>query len=197
MKQAINAYEQLKDAFDYTLRSWLRLDLTRKGRDESREIIGAACFLFDNLYAKEDAGKDITKAVAEDLGKRFDPKKLMEMATDMRVFMSGDDFSRGKSPLRDYVKFVEQTEESCRYIHLDNAGKLVYVYSDMLTNLVVEEHSEVHPMRIAELIFLTSTEEFGRLFRETLHEAFPALASSPYFLGVEEAMERIRKENVD
>lgn len=42
MKQAINAYEQLKDAFDYTLRSWLRLDLTRKGRDESREIIGAA-----------------------------------------------------------------------------------------------------------------------------------------------------------
>ena len=149
MKQAINAYEQLKDAFDYTLRSWLRLDLTRKGRDESREIIGAACFLFDNLYAKEDAGKDLTKAVAEDLGKRFDPKKLMEIATDMRVFMSGDDFSRGKSPLRDYVKFVEQTEE------------------------------------------------FGRLFRETLHEAFIALASSPYFLGVDEAMERIRKENVD
>ena len=101
----------------------------------------------------------------------------------------------GRSGVSDGV--VEQTEESCRYIHLDNAGKLVYVYSDMLTNLVVEEHGEVHPMRIAELIFLTSTEEFGRLFRETLHEAFIALASSPYFLGVEEAMERIRKENVD
>ena len=64
MKQAINAYEQLKDAFDYTLRSWLRLDLTRKGRDESREIIGAACFLFDNLYSHGDAKWEEPKAYA-------------------------------------------------------------------------------------------------------------------------------------
>ena len=197
MKNAINAYEQLLDAFHYVLNSWLNIKITERGNLEAKEMTAAACFLLDNLYAKEDVGAELSVLVAADLGKAYSPTHLMDKATEMRVFMSGDDFSLGKSPIRDYIRFVAKTEESVTKCYADNAGKLAVVYSDMLTNLVVEECPEVHPMRIAELIFLVITEEFGRLYREILHNAFLALPSAPYFLGVEEAMERIRKENND
>lgn len=197
MKNAINAYEQLLDAFHYALHSWLNVKITEHGNIEAKEMTAAACFLLDNLYAKEEAGPELSLLAAADLGKAYSPTHLMDKATEMRVFMSGEDFSLGQSPVRDYIRFVAKTEESVTKCYADNAGKLVVVYADMLTNLVVEECPEVHPMRIAELVFLVITEEFGRLYREILHNAFLALASAPYFLGVEEAMERIRKENND
>ncbi len=197
MKNAINAYEQLLDAFHYALHSWLNVKITEHGNIEAKEMTAAACFLLDNLYAKEEAGPELSLLAAADLGKAYSPTHLMDKATEMRVFMSGEDFSLGQSPVRDYIRFVAKTEESITKCYSDNAGKLVVVYADMLTNLVVEECPEVHPMRIAELVFLVITEEFGRLYREILHNAFLALASAPYFLGVEEAMERIRKENND
>lgn len=197
MKNAINAYEQLLDAFHYALHSWLNVKITEHGNIEAKEMTAAACFLLDNLYAKEEAGPELSLLAAADLGKAYSPTRLMDKATEMRVFMSGEDFSLGQSPVRDYIRFVAKTEESITKCYSDNAGKLVVVYADMLTNLVVEECPEVHPMRIAELVFLVITEEFGRLYREILHNAFLALASAPYFLGVEEAMERIRKENND
>ena len=197
MKNAINAYEQLLDAFHYALHSWLNVKITEYGNIEAKEMTAAACFLLDNLYAKEEAGPELSLLAAADLGKAYSPTHLMDKATEMRVFMSGEDFSLGQSPVRDYIRFVAKTEESITKCYSDNAGKLVVVYADMLTNLVVEECPEVHPMRIAELVFLVITEEFGRLYREILHNAFLALASTPYFLGVEEAMERIRKENND
>lgn len=197
MKNAINAYEQLLDAFHYALHSWLNVKITEHGNIEAKEMTAAACFLLDNLYAKEEAGPELSLLAAADLGKAYSPTHLMDKATEMRVFMSGEDFSLGQSPVRDYIRFVAKTEESITKCYADNAGKLVVVYADMLTNLVVEECPEVHPMRIAELVFLVITEEFGRLYREILHNAFLALASAPYFLGVEEAMERIRKENND
>lgn len=197
MKNAINAYEQLLDAFHYALHSWLNVKITEHGNIEAKEMTSAACFLLDNLYAKEEAGPELSLLAAADLGKAYSPTHLMDKATEMRVFMSGEDFSLGQSPVRDYIRFVAKTEESITKCYSDNAGKLVVVYADMLTNLVVEECPEVHPMRIAELVFLVITEEFGRLYREILHNAFLALASAPYFLGVEEAMERIRKENND
>ena len=197
MKNAINAYEQLLDAFHYALHSWLNVKITEHGNIEAKEMTSAACFLLDNLYAKEEAGPELSLLAAADLGKAYSPTHLMEKATEMRVFMSGEDFSLGQSPVRDYIRFVAKTEESITKCYSDNAGKLVVVYADMLTNLVVEECPEVHPMRIAELVFLVITEVFGRLYREILHNAFLALASAPYFLGVEEAMERIRKENND
>ena len=197
MKNAINAYEQLLDAFHYALHSWLNVKITEHGNIEAKEMTSAACFLLDNLYAKEEAGPELSLLAAADLGKAYSPTHLMDKATEMRVFMSGEDFSLGQSPVRDYIRFVAKTEESITKCYSDNAGKLVVVYADMLTNLVVEECPEVHPMRIAELVFLVITEEFGRLYREILHNAFLALASAPYLLGVEEAMERIRKENND
>ena len=197
MKNAINAYEQLLDAFHYALHSWLNVKITEHGNIEAKEMTSAACFLLDNLYAKEEAGPELSLLAAADLGKAYSSTHLMDKATEMRVFMSGEDFSLGQSPVRDYIRFVAKTEESITKCYSDNAGKLVVVYADMLTNLVVEECPEVHPMRIAELVFLVITEEFGRLYREILHNAFLALASAPYFLGVEEAMERIRKENND
>ena len=197
MKNAINAYEQLLDAFHYALHSWLNVKITEHGNIEAKEMTSAACFLLDNLYAKEEAGPELSLLAVADLGKAYSPTHLMDKATEMRVFMSGEDFSLGQSPVRDYIRFVAKTEESITKCYSDNAGKLVVVYADMLTNLVVEECPEVHPMRIAELVFLVITEEFGRLYREILHNAFLALSSAPYFLGVEEAMERIRKENND
>lgn len=197
MKQAEHAYLELTDAFDYALSSWLNLPLPQKTVHEAHQIIGASCFLLDNIYCKQDAGREISLAIAKDIGADFNPAEAKDEAAQIRVFISGGDFALGQSPLRDYVRFVSKTEPSILNCYADSAGKLVAITCDELTNLVYGQTQEIHPTRLAEIIFLVITEEFGRLYREILGKGFFLLQSVPYFLGIEKAMERIRKENCD
>ncbi|MBQ4254789.1 MAG: hypothetical protein II721_02165, partial [Bacilli bacterium] len=61
MNHAKNNYEILTDAFDYAVRNWLRLDMTEGAMKEATVIHIACTFLLDNLFAKENAGRELTK----------------------------------------------------------------------------------------------------------------------------------------
>ena len=90
--------------------------ITEHGNIEAKEMTSAACFLLDNLYAKEEAGPELSLLAAADLGKAYSPTHLMDKATEMRVFMSGEDFSLGQSPVRDYIRFVAIDEDEVHRI---------------------------------------------------------------------------------
>ncbi|MBE6134838.1 MAG: hypothetical protein E7179_02370 [Erysipelotrichaceae bacterium] len=197
MKQASEFYEELKDTFDYTCRSWLHMQLTQTTEEESRLIIGAAAFLFDNLFAKENAGADITKLVYEDAGNSYSGKKLSAKATSMRLAMSGDDFSLGTSPLREYVKWVGESEPDALTAYNDDYGKLALITIEELVNLLVEQEKDIPQLRIAELLFLNVIDLYFRFYKQILGEKAKGMKSAPCFLSVEEANQRIRSEISD
>ena len=99
MKNAINAYEQLLDAFHYVLHSWLNIKITERGNLEAKEMTAAACFLLDNLYAKEDVGAELSVLVAADLGKVYNPTHLMDKATEMLLKAAKEADNNTLSPI--------------------------------------------------------------------------------------------------
>ena len=74
----------------------------------------------------------------------------------------------------------------------DNAGLLAFATIDAFVSLLAEQNKEVSALRIAEIVFLNLTRVFERVFRSHYGPDFRFLASSPYFLSVEEQFERIR-----
>ena len=194
MTKALALYEELKDRLDYTLSSWLHLEVNPEEEIKSRTILGAAAFLFDNLFAKENAGEEITKAVYADQGEKFVAKALSEMATLLRVNMSSDLFAEGKSPLRDYLRWVKETEPEVEAWQNDFQGKLVVVTVEELVNVFTAKPGRNEPLRIAELFFINLTETFAFAYKELLGPRFQASKSIAYFLSVTEAMEGIRSE---
>ena len=55
MKHALDLFSLLLDQFDYTVDSFLRLDISKGAKEEAVYVIGAASFLLDKMFAKEDA----------------------------------------------------------------------------------------------------------------------------------------------
>lgn len=194
MKKAVSFYEDSKDRLDYTISSWLHLSLGESEEVKTKTILGAASFLFDNLFAKEDAGRDLTQAVHDDLGTLFSAKALSDMATLIRVNMSSDVFAAGQSPLRDYLKWVAESEPEAGAWINDNAGKLVICTAEEIVNALLERKPNCEPLRVAELLFLNLTEAFAFIYKETMGPRFYGLKSYPYFESVLEAMEGIRGE---
>ena len=194
MKRAIGLYDELKDIFDYTCESWLRLSPTETTVNDSRVILAAASFLFDNLFVQEDAGTEITKEAASDLGHSFAPNRLSQKATVMRLAMSGDDFSLGDSPLRNYIKWVGESEPDALASYKDDYGKLALVTIEELVNLIVAEEKDCTPLRVSELLFLNITEVFFHAYAALLGPRVKKIDSAPYFLSVAEQNERIRAE---
>ena len=194
MKHATELYEELKDRLDYTLSSWLHIQVTHEEEMKSRTILVASAFLFDNLFAKEDAGKQLTQAASEDQGANFVPKALSETATLLRVNMSSSLFADGKSPLRDYLRWVKESEPDVESWQADNYGKLVIVTVEELVNLFTAKPGHNEPLRVAELLFLNLTEAFAFSYKELLGPRFLSQKSQPYFASVSEAMEGIRAE---
>lgn len=193
MKKAVSFYEELKDRLDYTLSSWLRLD-PRESEVPTRITLGASAFLFDNLFAKENAGADITAAVFGDLGSLLQTKALSEEATALRVNMSSDLFADGKSPVRDYLRFVKESEPDVEAWEKDHYGKLVIVTCENLANAISERKKDQESLRLAELLFLNLTEAFALCYKELLGPRFRSIKSAPYFESVTDAMEGIRGE---
>ena len=193
VKKAIAFYEELKDRFDYTLTSWLRLD-PHEFEVATLTTLGASAFLFDNLFAKENAGAEITAAVFADLGSLMQTKALSEEATLLRVNMSSDLFADGQSPVRDYIRWVKETEPDVAAWEKDNYGKLAIVTIENLVNAIVARKKDQEPLRVAELLFLNLTESFAFVYKELLGPRFLSLKSAPYFENVAEAMEHIRGE---
>jgi len=194
MKHATELYEELKDRLDYTLSSWLHVQATHEEEIRSRTILVASAFLFDNLFAKQDAGKELTQAAALDQGTHFVAKSLSETATLLRVNMSSSLFAEGQSPLRDYLRWVKESEPEVESWQADNYGKLVIVTVEELVNLFTAKPGHNEPLRVAELLFLNLTEAFAFSYKELLGPRFLSQKSQPYFASVNEAMEGIRAE---
>ena len=197
MNHAKNNFEILTDAFDYAVRNWLRLDMTEGAMKEATVIHIACAFLLDNLFAKENAGRELTKLARDELGNDFDPKKLSDMATKIRLLMSGDDFASGKSPLREYLYWIAQDKEEVLEAFKDNAGRLDLVYIDELVTLVCVEHTEVERIRIAEILFLNMTDAIIHILKNVLKERYKSLDSYVFFNDIEEEFELIRSRIED
>ena len=192
MKQALDCYEQLKDAFEYAASSWLRMDLAQGTRADAINIVGAASYLFDNLFAHEDAGKDITRIVYDDLLEQYNPSHLSSKATAIRLNMSKEAFTKGGTPFRDYYNWLLPEEPDLAFALEDEAGLLCFATIDALVSLLAQDNKEAAPLRISEIIFLNVTRTFERIFRAHFGPAFQSLRSSAYFISVEEQFERIR-----
>ena len=197
MNHAKNNYEILSDAFDYAVRNWLRLDMTPGAMREATIIHIACAFLLDNLFIKEGAGPELTKIAMEELGTDYDARKLSDMATKIRLSMSGDDFASGKSPLREYLYWIAQDKEEVLEAFKDNAGRLDLVYIDELVTMVCIEHTEVERIRIAEILFLNMTDAITHILKEVLKERYKSLDSYVFFNDIEEEFELIRSRIED
>ncbi len=199
MNSAPMFYEDLRDWFLYTARSWLHLDLASATMDEANEICGAAAFLFGHLFLAEDVGPSITRLVKADLGPHYSSERLSGLATKMRLAMTGDDFSLGTSPLREYIKWVKPSAPTVEYAFTDNAGKLVLVTAEEFVNLFLRENDAQHaPLHVSEIVFLTLTDLFANYYiRSQGNDNFRAFRSYPYFESISEEMKRIRSESIE
>ena len=185
----------MKDRFEYTMRSYLRMHLPPATMANATHIIGAGAFLFDNLFLKTGAGLELTRLVEEDCDLNFDAKQLSSLATKIRVNMSSENFSGGSSPLRDYLRWVGETKPEVKYWEADLQGKLCICLTEELVNLAIEEGGAKGHTRVAEYFFLNFTVMFALLYREVFGiEGYRALKSYIYFHDVEEEAERIRGE---
>lgn len=198
MKKAVSLYEDLKEAFDYLCLSWFKYHPTSSTVDDANVILASAAFLFDNLFGKEDAGKDITAAAAKDLGAAFRPRALSEMATKIRLGMSEEEILRGGTNLRDYVKWVAEEHPVILDALKDHHGLLVLATAEELSALIITENQEhLVPLEVAELTMLSIAQAYLLFCKETFGMTFLRNPSAPFFLDVESEMERINKEITD
>ena len=198
MQKSLTLYQDLKEAFDYLCTSWFKYHPTASTIDDANVILASSAFLFDNLYAKEDAGREITAAAAKDLGASFRPRALSEMATKIRLGMSAEDISRGGTTLRDYVKWVAEEHPVILDALKDNHGLLVLATAEELTNLINNENKEhLVPLEVAELTMLSVAQAYFLCCKEFFGMSFLRNPSAAFFLDVESEMERINKEITD
>ncbi len=194
MKQALDCYEQLVDAFDYASSSWLRMDVQKATRNEALNILGAASYLFDSLFAEEDAGSDITRAVYDDLLDAYDAKSLSQKATSLRLCMDKETYEKGGTPFRDYYNWILPSEPELAHALSDEAGLLAFATIDAIVSLLSEQNKECASLRTAEIVFLNFTRTFERVFKAHYGVNFIELSSHAYFTSVEEEFEKIRAE---
>lgn len=197
MKRALSLYDDLKSAFDYLTSSWLRYAVNERTEQEAMVILFAGSFLFDNLFAKEDAGKDITALAAKELGDDFKPNDLAETATKLRLAMNAEHFSSNGSPLRDYLLWVAEEHPVVMEMTKDLYGLLPLVIAEAISSLLMEQNEHFLPTEVAELSFLNFVTAFHLNYKELEGPRFNTRDSAPAFLDVEDEMERITKENVN
>lgn len=200
MSKASNLYRELQEAFDYLCRSWLRYSPTASTIDEANVIFAANAFLFDNLFGKESAGREITALAAKDLGANYRPADLNAMATKIRLGMSREDIEKGGTSLRDYIKWVAEEHEVILDSLADDYGLLVVATAEELSALILEQtrdNKDIIPTEATELTLLNLAQAFLLFYKEAFGPAFLRNPSAPFFLDVEAEMERINKEITD
>lgn len=197
MTKSLKLYNDLKDAFDYLCVSWLRYRPNPSTVDEANVILAAGSFLFDNLFGKENAGKEITTEAAKDMGASFNPRFLSEAATRLRLGMSAEDIEKGGTNTRDYIKWVAEEHPIILEALKDNYGLLVVAVSDEIASLILsqnQDNPDMVPVETAELTLLSFAQAFFLFYKETYGPAFLRNPSAAFFVDVENEMERINKE---
>ena len=195
MQKSLYIYENLKEAFEYLCSAWLRYYPTQSTIDDANVILAASSFLFDNLFAKENAGREITAAAAKDLGAAFRPRALSEMATKIRLGMSADDISKGGTHLRDYIQWVAEEHPVVLDALKDDYGLLVIATAEEVASLIVIENKDCRaPVEVAELTLLNIAQAYYLCYKEFFGATFLRNPSAPFFQDLEEEMDRINKE---
>ncbi len=197
MNRALTLYEDLKNNFEYLCRSWLKVKPEPATEKDAIVILAASAFLFDNLFAKENAGRAITAEAAKDLGTAFKPQVLSEMATKIRLGMSADDITGSSTVLRDYIKWVAEEHPVILDALKDNYGLLVVATAEELSSLIIHEFKDLIHVEAAELTLLSLTQTFLYAYKEAYGPAFFRNPSAEYFKDVASEMERINKEITD
>ena len=197
MKRAISLYDDLKSAFDYLTSSWLRYSVNEKTEQDAEVILFASAFLFDNLFAKENAGAEITALAAKELGKDFKANDLADTATRLRLAMSAEHFASGGSALRDYVLWVGEEHPVILETVKDNYGLLPLVTAEAIAGLLLEQNEHFLPTEVAELSFLNFMTTFHLNYKEMEGALFNTRPSAAAFLDVEDEMDRITKETLN
>ena len=195
--KSLDLYENLKEAFDYLCRSWLRYTPNQATMDDANVLLAASAFLYDNLFAKESAGRAITNAAAADLGSSFRPRALNEAATKIRLGMSEEDVLKGGTQLRDYIRWVAEEHPVILESLKDDYGLLVVALAEEVSSLVITENKELIPLEAAELTLLNLAQAFHLFYKEQYGVAFAKNPSAAFFADVDEEMERINKEITD
>lgn len=197
MKRALSLYDDLFSAFDYLTSSWLRYRVNERTEQEAKVILFAGSFLFDNLFAHEGAGHEITALAAKELGADFKANDLAETATRLRLAMNEEHFASNGSPLRDYLLWVAEEHAVIMNATKDLYGLLPLVVAEAVSSLLMEQNDHFLATEVAELSFLTYMTTFHLNYKELEGPRFNVHDSAPAFLDVEDEMERITKEIVN
>lgn len=197
MQHTIEVYEELSDAYEYALRSYLRINPTPGILIRGKTAIAGSALLFDSLFAKENENKGIVDALSLDLGQDCSRTALSEMATKLRLTMIPSTFLKTKTPFKDYLNWIAESEDYVLNGTKDAAGLLCLSLIDELTLIVLDEDKTLAPTKIAEILFLNISHAYLNCFMRLYGVAFKSYDSAPYFLGVENEFERIRKEILD
>ncbi len=197
MKRALSLLDDLQSTFDYLTSSWLRYSVNERTAQEALVILCAGSYLFDNLFAKEGAGREITAVAARELGDDFKPNDLAETATKLRLAMSEEHFSSNGSPLRDYLLWVAEEHPIIMETTKDVYGLLPLAIAEAISTLLMEQNEHFVATEVAELSFLNFITAFHLNYKELEGAKFNTHDSAPAFLDVEDEMERITKEIVN
>lgn len=195
--KSLELYDELKNTFHYLCASWLKYHPNPATEDDANVILAASAFLFDNLFAKENAGTALTAEAAKDLGANFKARALSDMATRIRLGMSESDVRKGGTQLRDYINWVAEEHAVILDALKDNYGLLVVATAEEISSLIITENKDLIPIEAAELTLLNLTRCFHLFYKEMLGSAFDRNPSATYFNDVEGEMERITAEITD
>jgi len=194
MKRALDAFDELQDASSYALSDWLRLPFGEEDEAELTSLNAATAFLFDRLFAKENAGGDITEAARKELKDRFDPHRLSDLASELLARTKGVDFEKDPGHFSEYFRFIGKSEDYVKNGLEDQQGLLALVYIEKLVSVIMKVHRDQAGLRVGEIVFVNLTAAWRLIYKDLYGDRYPSLKSSSYFDGVEEAGEQIRSE---
>lgn len=195
-EKSLDFYELLRDSFSYATSSWLRMSLSEGNEIEANNVLAGASYLFGKLFAKEEPGEALTKLLQEEQGSSFRPKDIAEAANRLRLAMAGDDFAKGNSPFRSYLTWVAKEEPIVLEAFKDKQGMLCLVTIDALVSIFPKDKQN-DAVRISEMVFLNISNAFLLAYRGLYGPKMKELASSPFFIDIEDSFERIRGSILD
>lgn len=197
-KYACKFYEELNDTVSYCLKDWLKIELSKTSEEKILMLNGAGAFLFDHLFAGQNAGRDITAQATMMTKFKFEYERLSKPALAISNKMRSQWGCNGpETPFMKYYRFIGETEKYIDAAKEDEAGRLVIAYVDELINLVCEEKKDISYLKIGEALFLNVVDSWRLAFLDLLGERFKGYPSFPFFQGVAEEFERIRSEIID
>lgn len=194
MEKALDAYEQLKDASTYVLEDWLRLPISKDLSSQILYLNGASAFLFDRLFAKENAGMAISLAVKTDLMEVYVPETLSDLAAELLLRLKSFDPEKDPGDFSEYYRFIIQTEDYVPDGLRDDQGKLALIYIEKLVNLIMDANKDQSGLKVGEIVFLNLTDAWRLIYKGFFGPRFMSLQSFQYFEGVNEESERIRAD---